>query len=146
MPSSKGRALPTLTTSLLPFNLSKAVIDKDPSQDLMLLAGDVVTVFSKADIRVPSEQQTKFVRLEGEFVASGVYSVKPGETLRQLVTRAGGFTPDAYLYASEFTRDSIRRLERQRIIEYADASGSGDHGAFGDLGVVGVDRQRCCSS
>lgn len=111
----------TLSTSLLPFSLSKAVLDKDPSQNLMLLAGDVVTVFSKADIRVPSEQQTKFVRLEGEFVASGVYSVKPGETLRQLVTRAGGFTPDAFLYASEFTRDSIRRLERQRIIEYADA-------------------------
>lgn len=111
----------TLTTSLLPFNLSKAVIDKDPSQDLVLLPGDVVTIFSKADIRVPSEQQTKYVKLEGEFVAAGVYSVLPGETLRQLVARAGGFTPQAYLYASEFTRESVRRLERQRIIEYADA-------------------------
>ncbi len=110
-----------LTTSLLPFNLSKAVIDKDPSQNLELLTGDVVTVFSKADIRVPSSQQTKFVKLEGEFAASGVYSVQPGETLRQLLIRAGGLTPDAYLYASEFTRDSVRRVERQRIIEYADA-------------------------
>jgi protein involved in polysaccharide export with SLBB domain len=110
-----------LTTSLLPFSLSKAVLDKDPSQDLTLLPGDVVTIFSKADIRVPSEQQTKFVKLEGEFVAAGPYSVLPGETLRQLVARAGGFTPDAFLYASEFTRESVRRIERQRIIEYADA-------------------------
>jgi protein involved in polysaccharide export with SLBB domain len=110
-----------LTTSLLPFSLSKAVLDKDPSQDLTLLPGDVVTIFSKADIRVPSEQQTKFVKLEGEFVAAGPYSVQPGETLRQLVARAGGFTPDAFLYASEFTRESVRRIERQRIIEYADA-------------------------
>ena len=110
-----------LTTSLLPFNLSKAVLDKNPSQDLELLSGDVVTVFSKADIRVPSAQQTKFVKLEGEFAASGVYSVQPGETLHQLLIRAGGLTPDAYLYASEFTRDSVRRVERQRIIEYADA-------------------------
>jgi protein involved in polysaccharide export with SLBB domain len=110
-----------LTTSLLPFNLSKAVVDKDPSQNLELLSGDVVTVFSKADIRVPSSQQTKFVKLEGEFAASGVYSVQPGETLHHLLVRAGGLSPDAFLYASEFTRDSVRRLERQRIIEYADA-------------------------
>ncbi len=111
----------TLATSLVPFNLGKVVLDKDKSQDLELLNGDVVTIFSKADIRVRSEQQTKFVKLEGEFAASGVYSVLPGETLRQLLIRAGGLSPDAYLYASEFTRESVRRVERQRIIEYADA-------------------------
>jgi polysaccharide export outer membrane protein len=111
----------TLTTSLVPFNLGKAVLDKDKSQNIELLNGDVVTIFSKADIRVPSAQQTKIVKLEGEFAGSGVYSVEPGETLRQLLTRAGGLTPDAYLYASEFTRESVRRVERQRIIEYADA-------------------------
>jgi protein involved in polysaccharide export with SLBB domain len=111
----------TLKTTLVPFNLGKVVLDKDKSQDLELLNGDIVTIFSKADIRVPSEQQTKFVKLEGEFVSAGVYSVQPGETLRQLVARAGGLTPDAYLYASEFTRETVRRVERQRIIEYADA-------------------------
>jgi polysaccharide export outer membrane protein len=110
-----------LTTSLLPFNLGKAVIDKEPSQDLKLLNGDVVTIFSTSDIRVPSAQQAKFVRLEGEFKAAGVYSVLPGESLRQLLVRAGGLTPEAYLFASEFTRESVRRIERQRIIEYADA-------------------------
>ena len=111
----------TLKTTLVPFNLGKVVLDKDNSQDVELMNGDVVTIFSKADIRVPSEQQTKFVKLEGEFVAAGVYSVQPGETLRQLLVRAGGLTPDAFLYASEFTRESVRRLQRQRILEYADA-------------------------
>ncbi len=111
----------TLKTSLVSFNLGKVVLDRDKSQDIELLDGDVVTIFSNADIRVPSVQQTRVVKLEGEFAASGLYSVLPGETLRQLLIRAGGITPDAYLYASEFTRDSVRRVERQRIVEYADA-------------------------
>jgi polysaccharide biosynthesis/export protein len=85
-----------------------------------LMPGDVVTIFSKADIRVPTQQQTRYVRLEGEVVSAGLYSVRPGETLRQVVQRAGGLTPDAYLYASEFTRQSTRRLQQQRLNEYAD--------------------------
>ncbi|MFI5073177.1 MAG: SLBB domain-containing protein, partial [Terriglobales bacterium] len=110
----------TLKTSLLPFNLGKVILDGDQSQNLELQPGDVVTIFSTADIRVPTSEQTRFVRLEGEFVGAGVYSVRPGETLRQLLKRAGGFTPDAYLYASEFTRESTRRVQRQRLNEYAD--------------------------
>jgi protein involved in polysaccharide export with SLBB domain len=109
-----------LTTSLIPFNLGKIVLEGDASQNLELFPGDVITIFSKSDLRVPSSQQTRFVRLEGEFVAAGVYSVLPGETLRGLLRRAGGLTPDAYLYASEFTRESTRRVEQQRLAEYAD--------------------------
>ncbi len=109
-----------LTTSLIPFNLGKVVLDGDASQNLELLPNDVVTIFSKADLRVPSSLQTRYVRLEGEFDAAGVYSVLPGETLRGLLRRVGGFTPDAYLYASEFTRESTRRVEQQRLREYAD--------------------------
>jgi protein involved in polysaccharide export with SLBB domain len=109
-----------LTTSLLPFNLGKIVLQGDASQNLELEPGDVVTIFSKADLRVPQSQQTRFVRLEGEFVSSGIYSVKPGETLRQLVARAGGLSPDAYLYGAEFTRESTRRVQQQRLNEYVD--------------------------
>jgi protein involved in polysaccharide export with SLBB domain len=109
-----------LTTSLLPFNLGRMILEGDASQNLELFPGDVVTIFSKADIRVPQAQQTRFVRLEGEFISSGVYSVRPGETLRQLVQRAGGLTPEAYLYGSEFTRESTRRVQQQRLNEYVD--------------------------
>ncbi len=109
-----------LVTSLLPFNLGKVVLEGDSSQNIELLPGDVITIFSKADIRVPQSQQTRFIRLEGEFVSSGIYSVLPGETLRQLVKRAGGITPDAYLFGSEFTRESTRRVQQQRLNEYVD--------------------------
>ena len=96
------------------------MLEGDASQNLELLPGDVVTIFSKADIRVPQAEQTRFVRLEGEFVSSGVYSVLPGETLRQLVQRAGGLSPDAYLYGAEFTRESTRRVQQARLNEYVD--------------------------
>ena len=108
----------TLKTSLIPFDLGKLVMQHDPSQDLVLQPGDVVSVFSQADIHVPLEEQTKYVRLEGEFVHAGIYSVKPGEGLRDLVQRAGGLSPDAYLYGSEFTRESARVAQQTRIDEY----------------------------
>ncbi|MBS1800285.1 MAG: SLBB domain-containing protein [Acidobacteria bacterium] len=109
-----------LTTSLLSFNLGKVVLGGDDSENLALLPGDVVTIFSKADLRVPQQQQTRFVRLEGEFMSSGIYSVKPGETLRQLVQRAGGLSPEAYLYGAEFTRESTRRVQQLQLNEYVD--------------------------
>lgn len=107
-----------LLTSLVPFNLGKAVLDKDPSANLPLQPGDVVTIFSTADIHVPQMQRTKYVRLEGEFVHAGVYSVLPGETLRQLVERVGGLTPQAYLYGSELLRESTRREQQARLDQY----------------------------
>jgi len=107
----------TLKTTLVPFDLGKLVIDHDPSQDLTLQPGDVVTVFSQSDIHVPIAEQTTLVRLEGEFKHAGTYSVLPGETLRALVERAGGLTPNAYLYGSVFTRESTRILQQRRIDE-----------------------------
>jgi len=108
----------TLKTVLIPFDLGKLVLDHDESQDLPLEPGDVVSIFSQADIEVPLAQQTKFVRLDGEFIHAGVYTVRPGETLRELVQRAGGLTPNAYLYGSEFTRVSTRAIQQQRMDEY----------------------------
>ncbi len=110
-----------LTTSLLAFSPGKLFLEGDQTQNLELLPGDVVTIFSKADIRVPVRQQTRFIRLEGEFNAPGTYSVLPGETLRQLLRRVGGLTPDAYLFASQFTRESTRRVEVQRQQDFADS-------------------------
>jgi len=108
----------TLATSLVPFNPGQLVLDHDATQNLALESGDVITIFSQADIKVPQAQRTKFVRLEGEFKQAGIYTVLPGETLPQLVARAGGFTPDAYLFGSDFTRESTRILQQLRLNDY----------------------------
>jgi polysaccharide export outer membrane protein len=108
-----------LATSLRPFNLGRALLEKDEKDNLELEPGDIVTIFSQADIHVPQTRQTTFVRLEGEFQAAGVYSVQPGETLRQLVERAGGLTNQAYLFGSSFTRESTRRQQQAQLDEYS---------------------------
>jgi protein involved in polysaccharide export with SLBB domain len=109
----------TLQTQLIPFNLGGAVIRHNAADDLALLPGDVVTVFSQRDIRVPVARQTRLVSLEGEVGAPGVYQVLPGETLKALIARAGGFTPQAYVFGLEFTREEARQRQRQNLSEAA---------------------------
>ncbi len=104
-----------LSTELIPFNLGKAVLQHDEASNLILQPGDILTIFSQADLRVPREQQTKLVRLEGEFASSGIYRAQPGQGLRDLVTAAGGLAPSAYLYGAVFTRESTRIQQQERL-------------------------------
>jgi protein involved in polysaccharide export with SLBB domain len=104
-----------LSTTLIPFNLRKAVLEGDAANNIALMSGDVVTVFSKTDIGAPATRRAIVVSLEGEFNFAGVYQAKPGETLRQLLVRVGGLTPEAYLFGAEFTRESTRRTQEERL-------------------------------
>jgi polysaccharide export outer membrane protein len=109
-----------LEPELLPFNLGQALDDPLSVHNLALQSGDVITIFNKDDIQVPMAKQTRFVRLEGEFASSGVYKAQPNETLRQLITRIGGVTPDAFLYGLEFNRESTRKQQEVRYQEALD--------------------------
>ena len=109
-----------LTTRLLPFNLGKAVLDHEETNNLFLKPGDIVTVFSHADLQVPLAKQTKFIQLEGEFATAGVYQARPGETLRDLVERTGGLTENAYLFGAQFTRESARIEQQKKLDEFLD--------------------------
>ncbi|GGP23542.1 SLBB domain-containing protein [Silvimonas iriomotensis] len=104
----------TYSTRLIPFNLAQALI-KDPANDLELQAGDIVHVFSKADIQVNSGKRTRYVRIEGEVGTPGIYEAHEGENLRDLIARAGGLTPKAYLYGAEFTRVAVQQQQQTEI-------------------------------
>ena len=105
----------TLRTELIPFNLGRAVLQKDPSHNLPLQAGDVVTVLSQHDLALPQEKMARLVRLEGEVAAPGIYRAFPGETLPQLIQRVGGLTPQAYVFGIEFDRESVRRHQQDNL-------------------------------
>lgn len=106
-------------TELITFNLAKAIAG-DAANNLQLQSGDAISIFSKNDVRVPAEKRTRYVRVEGELAVPGVYSVQPGETLRQLVARAGGLSRHAYLYGAVFTRASIRDEQQKMLTEAVD--------------------------
>jgi hypothetical protein len=89
---------------------------RDPQQDLLLQAGDVVTIFNTKDIRGPQSRGTRLVRVEGEVERPGVYQLAPGETLRALVARAGGLTAQAYVYGLEFSREETRQRQRENLL------------------------------
>jgi len=109
-----------LSTRLIPFRLSSAVDDRSSVDNQPLKAGDVITIFSRADLELPMEKHSSFIRVGGEVNAPGVYRVNPGETLRDVVAKAGGLTSHSYLYASFFTRVSTRKAQEAELRQSAE--------------------------
>lgn len=109
----------SLTASVIPFNLAKALA-KDIDNDLLLVSGDTIVIFSKGDFRQPQEKKLKLVKVEGEVRAPGIYPVGLGETLSEVISRAGGLTTQAYIFGTIFSRESAKKDEAQRLREVTD--------------------------
>ena len=109
----------TLSANVISFNLAKA-LSKDIDNDLSLLSGDTIVIFAKSDFKQPQEKKLKLVKVEGEVKAPGIYSVKQGETLSQVINRAGGITNEAYIFGTLFSRDSAKKDEAVRLKDATD--------------------------
>lgn len=109
-----------LSRTMITFDLGKVVLEKDSANNVALFPGDEISIFTNSEIMVPADKKKRYVRMEGEFKHGGVYEVLPGETLRQLVARIGGLTPNAYLFGAEFTRESVRMMQQQKLKEMID--------------------------
>tara|TARA_R110002167_G_scaffold366448_1_gene597407 strand:- start:29062 stop:31839 length:2778 start_codon:yes stop_codon:yes gene_type:complete len=82
-----------------------------------------VTLKSKDRLNVhhiPAWQDNHIVELRGEFMFPGKYTIQRGETLRTLIKRAGGFTDFAYLNASLFTREKLKKLELENLVKVSE--------------------------
>lgn len=104
-------------TELIPFNLSKAIREKDPANNIELQPGDVVTIFGVKDVPVPITKRSHFVNIGGEVNVPGIYQIQSGETLNELIKRAGGLTVNAYAYGTTFSRESTRRQQQANLNE-----------------------------
>lgn len=103
-----------LRTVLIPFNLRKAIA-KDKAHDFELKAGDVVTVFSVADADIPKERKPALIKVTGEVLAPGFYQVNPGESLRDVLVRAGGVSANAFLYGTNLTRVAMKAQQEKQL-------------------------------
>ena len=75
--------------------------------------GDVMRAFSAVDIALPSQRQSKRVRVEGEVMRPSEYVLPEGSTIADALLAAGGFTANAYLFATEFSRESVRATQQE---------------------------------
>ncbi|VVT06293.1 Polysialic acid transport protein KpsD [Marinobacter salarius] len=66
---------------------------------------------------IPEFARAKTIELNGEIRYPGQYTIRNGETLRDVIKRAGGLTDNAFPEGAVFTREKLRQLEAQRLRE-----------------------------
>ena len=84
-------------------------------KDIILQGGD--TLFVK---REPKLTEKKMITIKGQVRFPGTYPVIQGERLSDLIARAGGYTQDAFLPGTVFTRKSIKEVQekmRKKFLE-----------------------------
>lgn len=60
-----------------------------------------------------SDRESGPVLLSGEFVRPGLYQIRRGERLSEVIARSGGLTPQAYAFGAVFTRERVKDAERE---------------------------------
>ena len=90
-----------------------AQIDWPQARELPLDAGDVIRVFSAVDSVLPTQQQSKRVRVEGEVLRPGEYVLPASSSIGDALRAAGGLTPAAFVFATEFQRESVRQSQQE---------------------------------
>jgi protein involved in polysaccharide export with SLBB domain len=84
----------------------KFLVDADPSDNVLLKDNDIVFI-------PPAEKR---VEINGQFKRSGIFELKEGEMLSELIRFSGGFTVDAYLSKTQIKR---KTQQGHQIIDIA---------------------------
>jgi protein involved in polysaccharide export with SLBB domain len=99
---------PAEQTSAIP--LSRTILD------LRSRNFAAVRLSPRDGIRIPrgfGDRDGGPVTLMGEFLRPGVYDIRRGERLSEVIARAGGLTPQAFPYGAVFTRESVRNRQQE---------------------------------
>ena len=91
------------------INLSEELTGKE---EFSLAPKDKLAVYT-----TPEYREKLAIQLEGEVRFPGLYEFRRGETLSQVIERAGGFTSMAHINAAIFTRRDLKIQEAKRLEE-----------------------------
>jgi protein involved in polysaccharide export with SLBB domain len=97
------------TGEVIDIDLS-AVLRGDRTADLVLEEHDNLRISA-----IPQWDTLWSVRLDGEVRFPGEYRIRQGETLREVLQRAGGLTDAAFAEGAIFLRESLREREQEQI-------------------------------
>ncbi|UDY82925.1 SLBB domain-containing protein [Vibrio diabolicus] len=95
------------------IDLRKA-IQGSASDDAIVVGRDRLNILEKPNVKLQST-----VTLQGEVRFPGTYTVRQGETLSELLDRAGGLTEFAHPQGAIFTREALRLQEQKLLNQYA---------------------------
>ncbi len=83
------------------------------SEDVPLRSGDVLAIR-----QVPGWSDIgASVKVSGEVSHPSTFGIQPGERLSSVLTRAGGYTPQAYPYGAVLMRREVREMEARNQME-----------------------------
>jgi len=93
-------------------------IDMALADKTALRSGDVLRAFNAVTFATPQQRQNKRVRVEGEVMRPGDYLMPANSSIADALQAAGGFTQGAFVFGTDFTRESVR-LSQQENYERA---------------------------
>lgn len=120
--SLSARDLAAVAQGTVP-NISELTLDVSHGGDLQRI---VATDLTLATTRIRAGDDLRFnalqpqfenggVLLTGEVARPGLYGIRKGERMSELIARAGGMTTLAYPYGSIFTRRSVKEAQQEGI-------------------------------
>ncbi|MBV8357016.1 MAG: SLBB domain-containing protein, partial [Deltaproteobacteria bacterium] len=88
------------------------VLSGDTTRDIILNNNDQIFIKVATNWHLPES-----VQLVGQVARPGPYVIRPGEQLSSVLLRCGGFLPDAFPQGIVLLRQSVQKLEQNRIDE-----------------------------
>ena len=88
-------------------------IEMAQSDKTELRSGDVLRAFNAVTLATSQQRQNKRVRVEGEVLRPGDYLLPAQSTLDDALRAAGGLTTAAFVFGTDFTRESVRVAQQE---------------------------------